>query len=316
MWRTLLVTGATGFVGRALVERLRAEGRPFRAAMREHDSSYPEGVEIGEIGPETKWLPALTGIDTVVHLAGLAHIPGRPRGVATAFHHVNAAGTANLAEQARKSGVRRFVLVSSVKAAADRSGRKALSEADPAEPGTPYGVSKLDAEISLRVIAGAMQTVILRPPLVYGPGVRANFLTLLRLVDKGMILPLGSVHNQRSLIARANLVDAILTAVDIRSAAGGTFYVSDGAPLSTPELIRAIAAALGKPARLVPFPPILLKGAALLAGRGQTADSLLGSLAVDDSAFRACTGWRPPVTSDAAFATLASWYRGRDSAPR
>ncbi len=311
----LLVTGATGFVGRGLVERLRADGRLFRTALRAPTPGFDEFVAIGEIGPETDWSPALAGIDAVVHLAGRAHVLRRETDALTAFRRVNAAGAARLVRQAAEAGVRRFVLVSSVKAAADISRGAPLTEADPAAPGTPYGFSKLEGERALAEVAGRMETVVLRPPLVYGPGVRANFLALLRLVDSGITLPLGSVRNQRSLIARDNLVDAILTAVDAPAASGGTFYVADGPPLSTPALIRALAAALGKPARLAPMPPVLLRLGARLAGRAEAADSLLDSLAVDDSAFRGRTGWRPLVRPDAAFAAVASWYRAAKARP-
>jgi len=159
-----------------------------------------------------------------------------------------------------------------------------------------------------------METVVLRPPLVYGPEVRANFRALLRLVYSGVPIPLGSVRNRRSIIALDNLVAAIVTSLNAVGATGGTFYVADGPALSTPALIRGLATALGKPARLLPFPPSLLAAAAAVLGRGEQAESLLGSLVVDDAAFRAATGWRPPLDHAASFLQVASWFkRGRKS---
>lgn len=302
----ILVTGATGFVGQGLIARLTGDGRSFRSAVRTPGEG--DAAVVGDIGPETDWTAALDGIDVVVHLAGRAHVVKAEADPLAAFRKVNAAGTARLAEQAARAGVRRFVLISSVKAAADVSGRTALTEADPPTPKTPYGLSKLEGERALLAAAGKMETVILRPPLVYGPGVGANFLLLLKLVDRGIPLPLGSVRNLRSLIARDNLVDAILTAIDVPGAAGGTFYVTDGTRFSTPDLIRSLAAALGRSARLLPFPPSLLRLPTALLRRSDAANSLLGSLVVDDTAFRAATGWRPPVTAAQAFADVAAWY--------
>jgi len=303
----ILVTGATGFVGQGLVARLAADGRAFRSAVRECGGG--NAVAVGDIGPDTDWTAALEGIDAVVHLAGRAHVFGAEADALTAFRKINNAGTARLAEQAAHAGVRRFVLVSSVKAAADVTGLKAVTEADAPTPKTPYGLSKLEGERALLAAAGKMETVILRPPLVYGPGVRANFLALLKLVDRGIPLPLGSVRNLRSLVARDNLADAILTAIDAPGVAGGTFYVTDGAPLSTPDLIRGLAQTLGRSARLFPFPSALLRFPAALIGRADAADSLLGSLVVDDTAFRVAAGWRPPATAAQAFAEVAAWYK-------
>ena len=304
----VLVTGATGFVGRGLVERFIADGVALRAALRTPGILPVETVTVGEIGPDTEWKAALEGVDTIVHLAGRAHVMRHEADALAQFRRVNAAGTAQLAAQAEAAGVRRFVLVSSVKAAADTS-TKALVETDQAVPGTHYGVSKLEGEAALRANAKSMETVILRPPLVYGPGVAANFRALLRLVESGLPLPLGAVRNRRSLIARDNLVDAIFTALSAPKAAGGIFYVSDGAPLSTLALITGLAKALGKPARLFPMPPGLLRLAAKTLGKADAADSLLGSLEIDDSAFRTATGWGPPLGQDAAFGAVAAWYK-------
>jgi nucleoside-diphosphate-sugar epimerase len=305
---TVLITGATGFVGQGLVAHLKAEGRPLRLALRAGDGDG--SVAVGDIGPETDWSRALDGVDIVVHLAGRAHVMAKERDALAQFRKVNTAGTRRLAEQAERAGVRRFVLISSVKAAADTTGSEhAILETEPPDPRSPYGISKLEGERALWDAARSMDAVVLRPPLVYGPGVRANFRALLRLVDSGLPLPLGAVRNRRSMIARDNLVSAIAAATTASGVPGKTFYVTEAPPLSTPTLIRGLAKALGKPARLISFSPALIGALAVLAGRRETADSLLGSLAISGLAFRAATGWMPPVAQEAAFDDVANWYR-------
>jgi nucleoside-diphosphate-sugar epimerase len=316
--RTVLITGATGFVGQGLVAHLRGEGRPIRLAVRGAGAGTGDGgdsVAVGDIAPDTDWSRALDGIDTVIHLAGRAHVVARERDALAQFRRVNAAGTRRLAEQAERAGVRRFVLISSVKAAADTTGIHAIEETEPANPRTPYGISKLEGEQALWDVARTMDAVVLRPPLVYGPGVRANFHALLRLVDSGLPLPLGGVRNRRSMIARDNLVSAIAAATMASGAPGKTFYVTEAPPLSTPTLVRGLANALGKRVRLMSFSPALIMALAALAGRRAAANSLLGSLAVNGYAFRAATGWVPPVTQEAALDDVAKWYRsmGRTS---
>jgi nucleoside-diphosphate-sugar epimerase len=311
----ILVTGATGFVGRRLVSRLIADGVAVRSAVRRPGELVGDTVEVGDIGPDTDWSRALEGVDAVVHLAGRAHVLGHEADALASFRRVNSAGTARLAAQAEQAGVRRFVLISSVKAAAESSGERALAETDPPRPLTPYGISKLEGEQALQAAARTMETIILRPPLVYGPKVRANFRSLLLLLDSGLPIPLGSVRNRRSLIALDNLADAIVISLNAHRLSGRIFYVSDGAPLSTPALIRGLATALGTPARLFPFPTILLATAAAALGRREQAESLLGSLVVDDSAFRAATGWRPPLDQAAAFLQVASWYKAAKGKP-
>jgi len=309
---TVLITGATGFVGQGLVAHLAAEGRPVRRAVRAGDGN--DSVAIGDIGPDTDWAEALAGVDTVVHLAGRAHVMARERDALAQFRRINAAGTKRLVEQAEQAGVRRFVLVSSVKAAADNTGAHAIVETEPPNPRTPYGISKLEGERALWDAARTMEAVVLRPPLVYGPGVKANFRALLRLVDSGFPLPLRSVENRRSVISRDNLVSAIAAAATATGAPGKTFYVTEAPPISTPTLIRHLARALGRPARLISFSPALIAALAVLTGRRDTADSLLGSLAVNGLAFRAATGWQPPATQEAAFDDVARWYRSTKGA--
>lgn len=306
----ILVTGAGGFIGRGLLPRLAAGGYDVRAASRQPGNPPAESISVGPIGPDTDWAAALDGIDAVVHLAARVHVTRDDSGdPLAAFRQVNAAGTARLARQAVEAGVRRFVLVSSVKAAAETSPGRPLRETDPARPRTPYGISKWEGEQALRAEAGRMEAIVLRPPLVYGPGVGANFRALLRLVDAGLPLPLGSVGNRRSLIARANLVDAIVASLVASGAAGGTFYVADGPPLSTPALVRKLAAALGRPARLFSAPIPLIANLARLLGRADAAASLLSSLEIDDAAFRAAAGWRPPLEQGTALREVAAWYK-------
>lgn len=306
----ILVTGATGFVGPALIEKLVASGHQVRAALRRPSTMMAENIVVGEIGPETDWQAALDGVDAVIHLAGRAHIVREAsKNSLAAFRRVNAEGTARLAAAAESAGVRRFILMSSIKAAADTTSGAPLKESDPPHPRTPYGISKLEAERALISAARRMETVILRPPLIYGSGVKANFRELLRLIDSNLPLPFGSVRNRRSLIARDNLVDAVLTSLSAPRVAGGTFYLTDGPPLSTPDLIRTLADGLGRPARLVRYPVWLMKAGATSAGRRDTVQSVIGSLEADDSAFRAATGWHPPILQKAALRAVAAWYR-------
>lgn len=312
----LLVTGSTGFIGRALCAHLKGRHRDFREALR---SQRPQGdadtvgdrVVVGELSGATDWQPALAGISHVVHLAGLAHVMGASGSAAARFRMVNTEATARLAQQAAAAGVGRFVYVSSVKAVADASATP-LTEETPARPCDAYGISKLDAETALREVAAgsAMEVVVLRPPLVYGPAVGANFLRLLRLVDRGLPLPLGAVRNRRSLIYVANLVDAMMCCLDAPAAANQVFFVSDGEGLSTPQLIRAIAAALGRRPRLLPVPLPLLRAAAGLFGARDQVARLTESLEVDSGKIRRLLDWAPPVSVPQGLEETVAWYRG------
>lgn len=306
----VLVTGATGFVGRAVLPALCAAGHAPVAATRRL-GALPEGVaevRVGEIGPATDWRAAMAGIDAVLHLAAHVHSPGSD---AQDFARVNASGTARLASQAAAAGVRRLLFVSTVKVHGERSpAERPFNEADAPAPEDAYGRSKLAGEKALADVAAAtgLETVVLRPPLVYGPGVPANFRALMRLCDRRLPLPLASVRNRRSLLHVGNLADAILRGLAAPEAAGRTFLVSDGLDLSTPELIRRLGKALGRPQRLFPCPPALLRLAGLATGRSEQVRRLTESLQVESTAIRETLDWTPPVGVDEGLAeTAAAW---------
>ncbi|WP_207477577.1 NAD-dependent epimerase/dehydratase family protein [Arenibaculum pallidiluteum] len=312
----VLVTGATGFVGRATLAALARRGHVVRAALRRPpDGGTPamahEAAVVGDIGPQTDWSAALAGVDAVIHLAARVH---RMREDDTdplaAYRHVNAAGTVALARTAAAVGVRRLVLASSVKSVADGPLAAPLTDAAVPAPTSPYGISKLEAERGLFDVASAsaLEAVVLRPPLVYGPGVGANFLRLLATVRRGMPLPLGAVANRRSLVHVENLADALALAAEHPRAPGHAFLVQDGPALSTPDLVQALAQAMGRPARLVPVPPALIRAGARLLGRGDAADRLLGSYEVDDSGIRTILGWQPPVAAKDGLRATAEWF--------
>ncbi len=300
----LLITGAAGFVGRAACQVAVSHGLAVKGALRQ-GGEIPNGVEpfvVGEINDATNWSSALHDVNTVVHLAARVHI--RHDAAADpliAFRTVNVKGTNNLARQAASAGVRRFVFVSSAKVNGEgtRPGR-AFTEADAPDPRDAYGLSKLEAELGLNEIAmeTGMEIVIIRPPVVYGPGVKANFAALMRAVQRGWPLPLGAVHNQRSLVALDNLVDFIVTCLSHPQAANQTFLVSDGHDLSTTELARGLARAAGMRARLVPVPVWALRAGAALLGKGDAVQRLCGNLQVDISKARNMLGWVPPISMD------------------
>lgn len=312
----VLVTGAGGFVGRALIPVLLKRGMRVRGTMRRADirpaaASDAEMLQVGDIGAATDWTAALDGIDAVVHLAARVHQMRDKAGDPLAAHRaVNVAGTERLALAAARSGVRRMVLLSTVKVLGEATCGAPFRETDTPRPTDPYSISKWEAEQALARVGRlhGLETVVLRPPLVYGPGVGANFLRLLRLAASGMPLPLASVRNLRSFVGVENLADAIAMALAAPAAAGETFLVSDGQDLSTSELLRRIAASLGRPARLFPCPPRLLRFMLACAGRRTVAERLLDSLQVDSGKLRGL-GWQPPRTVDEGLGELAGWYK-------
>lgn len=314
----VLVTGANGFVGRALGRELLRRGRRVRAAVR-RDAGLPDGCEarvVGDLGPDTDWSAALDGVDAVAHLAARVHVMReRAADPLAAFRRTNVDGTLRLARSAAAAGVRRLVFLSSVKALGEATPDGPFTDSSPANPRDPYGVSKREAETGLSELAArsGMEVAILRPPLVYGPGVKGNFLSLLRLIERGVPLPLAAIANRRSLLYLGNLVDAVDLCLSHDGAAGRTFLIRDGEDLSSAELVRRLAAALGRRAPLFPLPEGVLRLAASCIGRRAVAQRLLGSLTVDDRRIRSELDWQPPFTVDQGLAETAIWLRERPS---
>lgn len=312
---TVLVTGATGFVGRQLCPALHARGNSLRMVVRrELDQSDPlctlgQITHSGDLDPKTGWNAALHGVSAIVHLAGLAHVMGKSATAAEPlYQRINVETTRTLAQAAADAGVKRFIFISSVKAVGERG---AFDQASVPAPADAYGRSKLAAENALKEIAqySGMSVIILRPPLIYGPDVGANFLRLLGLVDRGLPLPLASIDNRRSLLYVGNLVSAIQRCLEDGSARSGSYFVSDGSAVSTPDLIRAMAGALARPARLWPFPPVLLRVLAHAVGREGEIARLTDLLVVDDAPFRNTFDWIPPVTMNDGLGETVYWYR-------
>lgn len=312
----ILLTGGTGFVGKAIAEAIqcRHEYRLQLALRRKmlHAMGSVSCVEVGSIGATTDWSLALADISVVIHSAARVHVMHDTASEPLAkFREVNVDGTLTLARQAADAGVKRFIFISSIKVNGEGTLRgNPYTAFDTPAPEDPYGISKMEAEQGLRLIADetGMEVVIIRPVLVYGPGVKANFLSMMRWVHKGIPLPLGAINNSRSLVSLDNLVDLIVTCIDHPAAANQTFLVSDGEDLSTTELLRRVGAAVDKPARLLPVPPKLLEFGASLLGKKAVAQRLLGSLQVDISHTCSTLGWKPPVTVDEALAKTAAFY--------
>jgi nucleoside-diphosphate-sugar epimerase len=317
----VLVTGATGFVGLRLCELLTHEGFRVRAAVRstaQQTGHAAETAVISDIGGRTDWGRALDGVECVAHLAARAHVIGDQRGESDLYMQTNAHGTERLAKACVQAGVRRFIYLSSVKVNGEGSAPGLpFSRDDEPHPADAYAVSKWIGETKLAEIAAgsSMQTAVVRSPLVYGPGVRANFLRLLRWVHGGVPLPFGSVENSRSLVSvwnLCNLIERLLRdSIPIRA----VFMVSDGEDLSTPELIRRLGRAMGRPARLVPVPLAVLRWMTALTGRRAEFDRLCGSLTVDASSTRAELGWHPPLSVDEGLSRTARWFLSKVDAP-
>jgi nucleoside-diphosphate-sugar epimerase len=322
----VLVTGASGFLGRPVTRALLARGARVRGLVRPGSAPLEPGVEpapAAGLDDREGVRRALAGANAVVHLAARVHVMRDTAADPLAeFRRVNVEGTRAVLSEAIRAGARRFVYASSVKALGE-AGDAVLTDDTPPAPADAYGVSKLEAERVVRELADAagVHAAILRFPLVYGPGVGANFLKLLQTVDRGLPLPFGLVRNRRSAVYVENAAAAVVTALESPAAAGEAFLVSDGDDVSTPELVRRIARALGRPPRLIPTPPALFA----LGGRigdllaraipfpltSAAVRRLLGSLAVDSSRFGRLTGFTPPFTMDEGLAATTAWYRAR-----
>jgi len=334
--KKILVTGPDGFVGTAVCRELLRRKYCVRGAQWCDIplSAGCESVVVGDIGAETDWSDALSEVDAVVHLAARVHImQDRADDPLKEYRKVNVRGTQSFAEAAANTGVKQFVFLSSVKVNGEfteqglcksanhlsngLTGKDTISpqnvfkETDDACPEDPYAISKWEAEQVLWKIGTrtGMAVTILRSPLIYGPGIKANFLKLIQLIDRGIPLPFGCIHNKRSFMGLTNLVDLICCSLIHPAAANKTFLVSDGDDVSTPELVQRIAQALGKNPRLLPIPEWVMKLGGRLTGKSAQAKRLCSSLLIDSSKVRRILGWTPSCTMDEELARVAKWYR-------
>jgi nucleoside-diphosphate-sugar epimerase len=314
----ILVTGANGFVGTALCDRLlQSTSHTLFAAQRHSPPNFLPGLKPLPIRDLADLTPHLPHIDVIVHLAARVHqVHDTAPDPLAAFRAVNTAATAYLAQAAAQAGVKRFIYLSSIKVNGEHTQPgQPFTAQDPLHPQDPYGISKAEAEMELHQIAHStdMEVVIIRPPLIYGPGVKANFQTLMTWVDRGLPLPLGAIPNRRSLVALPNLVDLILTCLTHPSAANQNFFVSDNHDLSTTDLLKIVARALGKPSRLIPIPSVWIETLATLIGKPAIAQRLCSSLQVDIQATQDQLGWTPPVSVAEAMAITAQDFQRRKS---
>ena len=314
----LLITGGTGFVGQHLVSALIQRNLPYQIAVRTQagNSAHPECISVGNINALTAWSQALEGVTDVVHLAARVHITQETsKDAYAAFRAVNTEGTLHLARQAAAAGVRRFIFLSSIKVNGEGK-PQAYLETDTPAPEDAYAASKWEAEQGLWKISAdtGMQMVILRIPLVYGPGVGANFLQLFQTVNKGWPLPLGGIANRRSLLYVGNLVNAMLVALEHPDAANKLYLLSDGQDVSTSQLVERIAQALNKTPRLFSLPQGMLRLAASVLGKSSAVDRLYGSLYLDSAKIRQELSWTPPFLMQQGLAETAQWFlKAQDS---
>ncbi|WGK60359.1 SDR family oxidoreductase [Halopseudomonas sp. SMJS2] len=311
----ILQTGATGFVGGAVLDRLTAERGDIAAAVRTPQTDLPANVRkvvVPNLDVGTDWSEALEACSVVIHCAARVHVMNDQSSDPLAeFRKVNVDGTLNLARQAAAAGAKRFIFISSIKVnGEDTALGRPYTAFDTPVPQDPYGISKMEAEKGVRLIAQetGMEVVIIRPVLVYGPEVKANFRSMMSWMNKGVPLPLGAINNKRSLVSLDNLVDLIVTCIDHPAAANQTFLVSDDEDLSTTEMLRRMARALGKPARLIPVPSAWLESGAALLGKRAVAQRLCGSLQVDIRHTRETLNWTPPVSVDEGFRATAAAF--------
>lgn len=315
----VLISGASGFIGQALCEAAARRGFAVRGGVRRR-GALPAGiepVEVGEINGDTDWSRALCDVDVVICLAARVHVmKDTSKNPLHEFQKINVSGAVNLARQSAGAGIRRLVYVSSIKVNGEETSNGSIySEEDTPTPQDPYGISKWEAEQALHRVASetGLEVVIVRPPLVYGAGVKGNFAQMLRVVARGIPLPFGSVRNRRDLIYIGNFVDALIACAIHPAAAGQTYLVSDGAPVSTPDLLRMLADAMGVPSRVFPFPPALLKVSGKLIGKSAQVERLLGSLQVDSGNIRRELNWQPPYSMQQGLQATVDCYRTKAS---
>jgi nucleoside-diphosphate-sugar epimerase len=312
----VLVTGATGFVGSVLSRELARAGYLVRAALhseRPVPAVIAEKLVTGDLAAGTDLPAALEGVEAVIHAAARTHVLRDAPDGAQRYLQVNTHATTRLAQAAAQAGVKRFIYLSSIKVNGEGSPRAYTADDEP-HPQDAYGISKWLGERGLwEAAAGTgMEAAIVRSPLVYGPGVRANFLRLLRWVDHERWLPFAEIRNQRSLVSVWNLCDLLIRLLEHPAGAGRTWMVSDGQDSSTPELVRRIARAMDRRARLLPVPALLLRLGAALLGRGADMRRLCGSLTVDIAPTQKLLGWSPPLAMDEGLARTVRWYRSAE----
>jgi nucleoside-diphosphate-sugar epimerase len=306
----VLITGAGGFVGKSLTAEIYRQGYSVRAATRSKVIKVegPEVIVVADIDGDTDWLAALKDVDMVIHLAARVHMMTDYSANPLAdFRKVNVDGTKCLAEAAARAGVKRFVYVSSVKVNGEQT-TSPYTELNEPKPQDAYGIAKWEAEQVLHKVTAetSMEVVIVRPPLVYGAGVKGNFAQMIKVLAKGIPLPFASVKNIRSFIYVENLVHALILCATHPGAAGQTYLVSDGQDISTPDLLRKLSSAVGRSAKLLPCPLALIRLAGRLFGKSDQIDKLVGSLQVDSSKIRCELGWQPPFTvAEAVKATMS-----------
>jgi nucleoside-diphosphate-sugar epimerase len=301
----ILITGVNGFVGLPLSQHLNTAGHQVVGAVRSHHSlsvvnPHIQLKSIGDIDDITDWRDCLGSVECVVHLANRAHVMDEQSTNPLALYRkVNTEGTLNLARQAAAAGIKRFIFISSIKVNGESTlPGQALTPQDQHLPVDSYGLSKYEAELGLRLIAEqtGLEVVVIRPPLIYGPGVKANFLKMMRWVEKGIPLPLGAIQNQRSMLGLDNLINFIELCLTHPDATGQTFLVSDDRDVSTTELLKEITVAMHRPSRLLSIPQCLIEKFLILLGQRHIAERLCGSLQLDISLTKKCLAWKPPYT--------------------
>ena len=311
----VLVTGASGFVGRCLCEHLTKRGHLVTASVRSSETPPIENINssivVGDLGPDTDWTKALENQEVVIHLAARTHIMDESASnPESKYLRVNVESTKRLIHQMSEQNISRFIFMSSVKVNGEQTTVQPYTESQPSHAEDAYGRTKYQTELLISSSPDLKSTII-RSPLVYGPGVKGNFLKLMQLSERGLPLPIGMIKNERSLIFLENLIDAVIQSLENSAAIGQTYLVSDNADISTPELFRAVGNALNKPTRLFPFPVFLLRLAGVLVGKSGAIRRLAGSLQVDCSKIHKELGWKPPVGLQQGLDKTVIWYQNQ-----